>query len=324
MTGGVEVLGLADRDAWEAAVADGLPSQSWNYAYALSASGIDPRLAIVRAGGSSMRVPFHERRFDDAVDVATYMATAGVTIDGDPAPVLAAWREHARAQGWVAGYLQLCTDVGFPGDPPTSLVELNEWFVLALGGLRVPQDFSTIVGRKMRRAETDGFRTIDDRSALADAVVSLFPQAMDRLGARGHYRFGEQTLRRWCGEADSVLVGVGRDGLPDAVSLFTVHGSEAEYHLNASSESGRPAAALLLCRGIAELQARGVRRLHLGGGVRRGDGLHQFKQRFRGEPRPLRALREIYDPVAYAALCDKTGVSAGEGWFPAYRASLDA
>jgi hypothetical protein len=317
-------LGLADREAWEAAVPDGLPSQSWGYAWGLSASGIEPRLAIVRAGTSSMRVPFHVRQASGAVDVATYMATAGVTIDGDPAPVLSTWRDHARAQGWVAGYLQLCTDVEFPGGPPASLVELNEWFVLQLDGLRVPGDFSANIIQKLRGAEAARVTGIRDRDVLTDALVGLYPRTMERLGARRHYRFAEETLRRWCADPQNLLVGAGRDGEPMAVSLFTGQGSEAEYHLNAADEAGRAAAALLLCSGIAELQARGVRRLHLGGGVRRGDGLHQFKQRFRGEARPLRALREIYDPMAYVALCEKAGVAAADGWFPAYRASLDA
>jgi hypothetical protein len=62
MTDEVTVLSLKDRDRWIAEHKQGgFPSQSWSYAWAVSASGVDPKLAIVHSGGARMLLPFYER-----------------------------------------------------------------------------------------------------------------------------------------------------------------------------------------------------------------------------------------------------------------------
>ena len=67
------------------------------------------------------------------------------------------------------------------------------------------------------------------------------------------------------------------------------------------------------------LQARGIARVNLGGGVKSGDGLEQFKRRFGGERAVPMVLKHIYQPHAYAALCEACGVAEGrEGFFPPY------
>ena len=64
MSESITILSLDERDSWETAHADnGLPSQSWHYAWGLRGTGVEPRLAIVRAGGSRMLLPFVERRW---------------------------------------------------------------------------------------------------------------------------------------------------------------------------------------------------------------------------------------------------------------------
>ena len=69
------------------------------------------------------------------------------------------------------------------------------------------------------------------------------------------------------------------DGL-QACALFLQRGDQAEYHLGASTNAGRGLQTLLLYAGFLRLRQMGVKRLNLGGGVRRGDGLFQFKASF--------------------------------------------
>jgi hypothetical protein len=72
-----------------------------------------------------------------------------------------------------------------------------------------------------------------------------------------------------------------------------------------------------------ELRSRGVELLNLGGGVRAGDGVAVFKQRFGPDARPLRTLRSVYRPQEHEALCRAAGADPEErhGFFPPYRRS---
>ena len=94
---------------------------------------------------------------------------------------------------------------------------------------------------------------------------------------------------------------------------------QAEYRLGAASDEGRGLQAWLLHAGMVRLREMGVAVLNLGGGVRRGDGLFQFKAKFGGEQRDLHAVRQIYRPDVYRRLLDDAGVSPDETWFPPYR-----
>jgi hypothetical protein len=90
---------------------------------------------------------------------------------------------------------------------------------------------------------------------------------------------------------------------------------------NVCGEAGRAHAFTLLWNGALRLQDEGVPFLNLGGGIREGDGLAQFKRRFGAEQRPFLALRQIYDTERYQALCAAANVVADrrDGYFPAYR-----
>jgi len=105
----------------------------------------------------------------------------------------------------------------------------------------------------------------------------------------------------------------------EAVYVFRFARGNAESHLLGTTEHGRELASWLLWKGTARLHASGVRLLNLGGGVRPGDGIYRFKQRFNGLEKPLRAVRQIYDPALYEALCHEAGASTSTAYFPAYR-----
>jgi CelD/BcsL family acetyltransferase involved in cellulose biosynthesis len=82
MSEDITVLRLDDRERWEAEHRQGgLPSQSWNYAFGLSASGFDPKLAIVRSKGARMLLPFFERSFMGTTDIATIPGLSGARYD---------------------------------------------------------------------------------------------------------------------------------------------------------------------------------------------------------------------------------------------------
>jgi hypothetical protein len=315
----LRIANLADRDLWEAIHAEGgIPAHAHGVAAALAASGIEPRLALVRSTNGGMVLPYFERRWQGTTDICTWLSVSGARLWGDSIPALAAWEAHARACGWVAGYIQVEPESPLPG-----IAAAGTGNMVFLLDLALPDPLtasSRSIRRKLREADAAGAVLVEDREALAAALVHLYPPAMARLGASEAYALPAATLRALATTPDVLVLGAaGHDGQIAVVMTFPVAGDRAEGFLLASTPEGRDLITWLLGQAIRRLRADGVRRLNLGGGVRPGDGLFDFKARFGGTPRPLGVLRQVYDPATYAALCTAAAESGGN-WFPAYRA----
>jgi hypothetical protein len=321
VTEDITILSLEERDGWIAEHADGgLPSQSWEYAWGLSASGAAPKLAVVRAGGGRMLMPFVERHWLGTTDIATSFGISGASIIGNCGAPLALWHKFATARGWIAGYIQLAIsvnldEVGFPGQ----LVTNNMVFVLDLDRLTLTS-CSQAIRRKIRRAQKSNTTLVEDRCVLVTALKRLYPEAMQRRGAAPHFFFAPETLERWACSHGAMILGARIGCSIEAVYLCLVAGRHAEFHLLACSESGRGLAAWVIWNGIQHLQDRGVTSLNITGGMRPGDGLYRFKGGFNGVPTPRCALHQVYDQVQYDELCRQSGTPSRSDWFPAYRA----
>ncbi len=316
----VTVLGLADRDRWEAEHEDGgLPSQAWGYARALSATGIEPQLAVVRAGGARMLLPFFKREYMGQVDIATTMGLSGTSIAPASTAPLSLWREYAAAEGWVAGYLQLDAklELATTGAPHDISIG-NTVFVLDLATRDPIAAASATVRQKIRRAHRLGSALVTDPDVVGESLVRLYGATRTRTGAGPLYDFPAPTLEGWAKDPNTLAIAATIGGRVEAASLFLVRGARAEYHLNASTEPGRELTALLIADAIARLQAMGVTELNLGGGGRPGDGVHTFKARFHGDAKVLGIARQIYNRPLYDEFCALAGASDGD-WFPAYR-----
>jgi hypothetical protein len=324
---GIAIISLDERDRWEAEHRrDGLPSQSWTYAHALRAMGIEPRLAVVQAGGARMLLSFFERSWNGATDIATTTGLSGASIVPSSSAPLALWREYARTRGWVAGYVRLATSVSFEDEmPEVGLVPNRTVFLLDLAGRDVLKASSEIVRRKVRKASGLGAVVVDVRARLADRLKDLHPATMVRAGAGPEYDFPAQALERWALDPSSIVLGGSLGGSIEAVSLFCVAGRHAEYHLNASTPRGRDLTAWLIVHAVDRLVEAGVEVLNLGGAAKRpGDGVYQFKERFNGRPVDVHAARQIYDLDRYEELCRRAGAADSDSWFPAYRARENA
>jgi hypothetical protein len=317
----ISILSLEDRDLWMKEHRDGgLPSHSWHYAWALAASGVNARLAVVRAGGARMLLPFFEREWMGTTDIATILGLSGASISpGATAPLLR-WRQFAVAKGWVAGYIQLSAETSLAESPlPDELVDGNAVFLLDLRAWSF-ELASRTVRRKLRDAANSGVKLVDDRLVLAERLKTLYPTTMRRVGARPYYDFSSETLSRLSCAASSLLLGAELDGAIEIVALFLVAADHAEGHIIGTTERGRDLAAWLYGQGINHLRSQGVRTLNLGGGGGPGDGVYQFKERFGVAPTTFRAVRQVYDRPKYDELCRRAGVANEGAWFPAYRA----
>lgn len=321
----VEIIPLEDRERWTRAQRDGgLPGQAWGYAQALEATGIQPQLAVVRAGGARMLLPFFERVWRDHRDIATLMGLSGASISPPSTAPLALWAEFATAQGWVTGYLHL--GEGIPADIESCgrVLARQQLFHLELGVEEPLAVASAIIRRKVRAAARAGTVLVESPEEVTQALLRLYRLAGWRHSASSAYAFPETTLRRWAMDPGCLALAARVNGKVEAVSLFGVAGSRADYYLNAASDRGRVLSAWLIQAAIHRLRARGVKRLNLGGGLTPGDSLHEFKARFHGSTHAACSIGQVYAPDRHALLCADAGVDADAGtWFPAYRTAPD-
>jgi hypothetical protein len=322
MTENVEIVSLAAAERWCAIHQnEGLPSHSWHYAMGLSTLGIEPRLAVIDSGGERLLLSFYERPWKGRFDIATVLGLSGAWLSGSTGAPFQTFKAFAKTTGWVAGYIQLAPSIEVSHYPDGDrVISTNDLFLLDLGRGDLRQYASAIIRRKIARAERGGAILIDDAALLATHLRLLYPATIARTGAGPIYDFPVDALTTWACDPDVRTYGALVDGSIEAISMFRLVRKEAEYQLNACTEKGRGLAAWLIWKAAARLTTEGVQRLNLGGGIRRGDGLADFKAKFGGTRCELRALCQVYDPDAYADLCRRSGCS-GTSYFPGYRSS---
>jgi hypothetical protein len=324
MPGAITILTIRDRAAWETAAAGALPGQQWSHAAGLAADGWDPRLAVVEAGAGRMLLPFHLRRWGEAMDIATLPGLSGALIEGDAVAPLREWEAHAKAQGWVAGYLQLSAlnedlpDAAVAAEGLGEVRAHNALFIFDLA----TWDAETSPGPKMRnRAIRLGHRAgavlVTDRTRIAGVFEELHRTTLARTDTRQD--FGGAAIGEWLASPEALAFGVEVDGRIMAVQIGRRAGDWGDLHLAGAREEGRHFQPWLFAAELTECRAMGLRWVNIGGYGTAGDGLHQMKARLGAREAPLRSLRQVYDRARFAALCAATGADPGDAYFPPYR-----
>ncbi|WP_224367210.1 GNAT family N-acetyltransferase [Hyalangium versicolor] len=189
---------------------------------------------------------------------------------------------------------------------------------------RLPIEFREMHRRHVRRNFRLGF--VNTSSPVRETsrqeqegFKQVYLQTMIRDEASPRYFFSDTyfeqvfsspsawlvTTRAPDGCIASAAIGVSSDGL-----LHYYLGGTADAYLARS-----PAKNVFL--GLSELSSRLGIPLNLGGGVRPGDGLEEFKQGFANAKSSLHTHEIICNPEVYAHL--SAGRTAS-GYFPAYRA----
>ena len=151
------------------------------------------------------------------------------------------------------------------------------------------------------------------------AFLDLYEQTMRRADAAPHYFFGadyfDQLLpadRTW------LALATDPDGTPAAASIAAVSDGYLHYYLsgNADSHLGDSPMKNVLAR-LIEFSGELRLPLNLGGGLRPGDALEEFKRGFANRTLTWQTSEIVCDPSRYAEL---SGDRDAGGFFPAYRA----
>jgi hypothetical protein len=321
-----ELIPLDDGERWTAALADVPHGHAHTHGFCRAVqltSGAPTYLYRYESEAGRVVCALAERDHAGEIDVATPYGFGGFAMNGACPGFAAAWREFARERGWVCGYIALNPVLVDAASLAADEVRVhNRLYLLDLRG--PPEQLWVRLSRNRRRQLRDweaiAARLELDRSRLARFLVDNFAAFFASRGAGPATDFRRHTVAAIAELPDVLLVGAGDDGL-DAVAAFgyTPHAGDALFAV--SRPGGERHSAHLMWWGVERLRELGVATLNLGGGIREGDEIAEFKRRFGAVEAPLASLRQVYRPDVYERLCAEAGVSPERsGWFPPYRA----
>jgi hypothetical protein len=173
---------------------------------------------------------------------------------------------------------------------------------------------------KLRKALRAGLAAEPSRDL--DRFWRMYTEAMQAVGARESYLFGLEYFEALDGLGDGLLMlDAGQ-----AAALFLSGAGAMHYFLAASTAEGRrnAAANLVIYEAMRRSRAGGLSVLNLGGGLRDGDALHDFKQSFGPGRAPYYVGSAVHDEQAYRELTEQAGVALDDDHFPAYRKPVTA
>lgn len=332
------LIHINQKEEWQFAL-KGVPhafAHTWEYNHALSHS-LTPTshqrvaqlwLYVYENAATRYVSPIVERKWREHTDIATPYGFSGFAGYGDTKQFLSDWKNFAAEHGWVCGYIGLnpVLDQGAyeSGESANEVFTTHQiYFVdLAQPGDERFESLSNNVVKQLRDWQKTGARLIHDQERATQFFIANYDEFTNRTGASSVYRFARQTLEELLAIDRVLLVGAENSaGQIEAASVFCYSDYGGEYLFNVSLIEGRHHSAALLWEGMLQLKARGIAGINLGGGVKAGDGLDEFKARFGGIKLPLRALKQIYRPEIYVRCCAEAGVEATAltDDFPGYR-----
>ena len=159
----------------------------------------------------------------------------------------------------------------------------------------------------------------DQRAAFLD----LYEQTMRRTDAAPHYFFGAAYFEEvFDAERTWLALATDPDGVPAAASIACVSDGYLHYYLSGSADArlGDSPMKNVLAQLVEHADDLDLP-LNLGGGIRPGDALEEFKRGYANRTLAWRTSEVVCDPERYASL--SAGREAG-GYFPAYRGPAEA
>lgn len=283
----------------------------------LEAEGVTHTLRIERDGGELL-LPLLVRAIDgsDRLDAISPYGYPGATARGSgTGPQRAGdvdWSESGLVSLFVRDRLT----------EPHAFAEGNQRSVVQVHDPARPRHLRSRFAEQIRRNERNGLAVEALANPVPEAVESFhaaYIETMRRAEAAERYLYPPEYFatilafeRSWLltgrtssGELAAGAVAAVSDGL-----LHYYLGGTADAHLSESPFKN-------VVEAMIELSGELDVSLNLGGSVRPGDGLENFKRGFSNAERPFVTQEIVCDPDAYAGL---TGERDAGDFFPAYRA----
>lgn len=264
------------------------------------------------------------------IDLISPYGYAGPLLSPDAAKAdfERAWTGAAQELGAVSEFVRfhpvLKTDASFID--AAGATTIAQTVAIDLGAGEVANGLSATCRKNLNVAIKKKVAVeIRDGSAIG-RFARLYRLTMERLGAADYYLFDEGYFADLAaGLGDDVIVGLAtHEGQDVAGALILRTGSYLHYHLGGSDFTKRSLCAtnLLLVRVAEHGRELGCRTFHLGGGVKAGDSLFEFKAGFSPVRCDFAVGRRIFRHDEYRRLTEahRRNGPIDEHFFPAYRA----
>lgn len=323
-----ELVPLGDKRRWQEALEDipHVPAHTHDHVLAFQASSPDTHVLYVcrnRLGEVEVACPLAMRE-DSAPDVYTPYGIGGFASRRSLPWFSAEWGKFAESRGWTTSYIArnplLATDLGFLA---TVTRRAQDLFILDLR-----PGLEAILGSMSRSRRAALVRwdrapgtTTWERSRILDFVRQEAAAHFARRSARAMYSFTDETWELLLASPTVVAVAAAEESGLSACCIVGTAGRSADFLFGISRPGGESRSAPLMWEAIKALRAAGVETLNLGGGIRDGDDVAEFKRRFGATGTPMTTLQLVHDSARYARLCSEKGTGAGDmrTFFPPYR-----
>lgn len=207
---------------------------------------------------------------------------------------------------------------------PSAFADPTDRAPVLLADPELPRKSRMSDRQQIRRNEASGYAVSRvEGPAASDAelagFLAVYTETMHAVSAAEHYFFDADYFATLLSYPRCWLVTVtGPDGDVAAAAMAAVSDGFLHYYLSGTADAhrrGAPSKNLIVA--CTDLAADLAMPLNLGGGLKPGDGLEEFKRGFANRELRFRTHELICDRVAYEEL------SAGrpeDGFFPLYRA----
>jgi hypothetical protein len=162
-----------------------------------------------------------------------------------------------------------------------------------------------------------------DKEKLSGFFLDHYENFIQQKSASTVYHFSKPALKFLVEQDNVLMTGYIENGKVLAVSVFGHTDYAADFLFNVSTDSGKDSSFALMWLAIERLKTMNIPVLNMGGGVKTGDALSEFKKRFGGEVKKLASVRQIYDREIFQRLCIDAGVDMNQKeYFPPYRIKM--
>jgi len=321
------LIPLSDRNAWTAALQN-VPyafGHTWESCHAMNlTTGLNTYLYHLEDKGIHVVCPISEREYKGNIDIFTPYGFSGFISNAEYPSFKEMWELFVHKQNYICGYFTLNSILLNDVAPTEGADSENVLYVLNLK-LSLEQLYSNMSTNRKRQVKKHN-AILDslsmDKSILNPFFISNFHEFFKDRGAVLFSGLSAETLKYLLALENVIIIGIIKEGQVEAVSVFAYTAYVAEYLFNISLQEGKSHTVPLLWEGIKILKEKTIPYLNLGGGLKIGDSLSEFKERFGATKYPLTVLKEVYNKNVFNELCENAGVTPLDSYFPPYRKPL--
>ncbi|WP_194778169.1 hypothetical protein [Pararhodonellum marinum] len=321
-----KLIPLSEPAEWKSAL-EGIPhafGHTWENCQAMHlTTGYPTFLFVAQKGNQKIICPITERVYRGYTDILTPYGFSGFAGDLHTLDLEKVWSSFVKERGYICGFIGLNPLFSNPIEMnPKEIHCYNTLFLLDLKPSiqDIYQGFSENRKRQIKKFDKLEITiTQDKKLTLPFFLDHLHPFMKEKKAGKVNF-WSAKTMDLLMGVENVFTFGIMEADKIIAASLFAITPFCGEYLTNVSLSKGKDMGVPLIWEAIKKLKSQNIPYLNLGGGIREGDALADFKRRFGATKHPLCSLKQVYNEGIYRSLCLEKGLDPDKknGFFPPY------